>query len=307
MYLSYYPIGTAGHRALLLLSYLPYQNQNYYGKYPPAFAAPAAPYQPAAAEPSGGINAVLEYEPQNMAAFLGWCLFGMLSQNRSPTTEFENVLVSILHATRLPKLTIVIALEYLNQRYSSTQPGPLAELEVFMRVVISLILANKFNDDNTFTNRLWCGATGLNIEAINREEAAWLKEVNWQLNVVNFQSNIRTLEECWATWLEKYSASLKPVASVYLSPAMSSDGFYYSSIPSSPVYDLASSVHSPVSSSPIKISQDGQWAAPAVPYGRYVLPQQSIWAYTPQQYPYMAPEMPNYYGYANPYYGMASC
>lgn len=349
MHQSYHPIGTAGHRSSLLLSYHPYSN--YYGKFPQAYGYqpqqhhqtqhpnqnyPQNPHQPqnqtqnplqtqhlaqqvpptVPAAPDGGINAVLEYEPQNMSAFVCWCTFGMLSQNRSPTKEFESVLVSILHATRLPKSTMVIALEYLNQRFSNTQSRHLPELEIFLKLVIALILANKFNDDNTFTNRSWCGATGLSIELLNSEEAAWLKAVDWHLNVVNFQSNITTLEECWQTWLDKYSSvQAKPAVSRYSSPAASSEAFYnYSSIPSSPLYDSASSVYSyssPANSSPIKFGHDMLWSVPQAPPGHYVrsqyVAQPSIWAYPPTAYAY--PQANEFYGYANPYYScnMASC
>lgn len=339
MYLSYYPIGTAGHRASSLFSYHPHSG--YYGGsiHPAGSLAPPPPPPPYVSQPvhaapapsaaqeqvTGGINAVLEYKPQNMAAFLCWCAFGMLNQNRSPSKEFENVIVSILYATRLPKSTIVISLEYLNQRFSNTQSGHLTELDIFLKVVVSLVLANKFNDDNTFTNRSWCGATGLEIELLNAEEAAWLKEVNWQLNVVKFQLNIKTLEECWKTWLSKYSTqpALPAASASYCQPALSLESFQdYSSIPSSPVYESSISPMysntSPGASSPINFSLD--WSVSVMPISQlqynlrpnpYVpLPQQSIWAYTPSQYQYV-PQMNDsaYYGYANPYYhcSMASC
>lgn len=342
MYQPYYPIGTAGHRASSLFSYHP--QAGYYGNQAlpvSSFAAPVAPppyvAQPhyggpvvapvpapaPAAQTSGGINAVLEYEPQNMSAFLCWCAFGMLNQNRSPTKEFELVMVSILYATRLPESTIVIALEYLNQRFSTAQLGHLSELDIFVKVVVALVLANKFNDDNTFTNRSWCGATGLKIELLNAEEASWLKEVNWQLNVVKFQPNIKTLEECWKTWLAKYSRlPATPAASTnYCSSSLSPESLRdYSSIPSSPVYESSvSSMYSstsPGASSPIKFSLD--WSVPLMPQPHYSMrpgayvpyPHQSIWSQSPSQYQYMPPvNDAGYYGYANPYYhcSMASC
>lgn len=334
MYQSYYPIGTAGHRASSLYSYNPHSM--YYSHHPsvsmappppppyvPAYTAPA-PALPANEQVTGGINTVLEYEPQNMAAFLCWCAFGMLNQNRSPSKAFENDMVSILYATRLPKSSIIIALEYLNQRFANANVGYMSELELFIKIVVALVLANKFNDDNTFTNRSWCGATGLVIELLNAEEATWLKEVNWQLNVVNLQVNIKTLEECWTTWMAKYSTqpAAPAAAANYCSPVLSQDSFNnYSSIPSSPVYESSmSSMYSntsPESSSPIKFSLD--WPVSSKPLSQpfnmrtnpYVpLQLLYIWAYTPPQYQHMPPvNDPGYYGCANPYYNcsMASC
>lgn len=349
MYLSS-SIGTAGHRALSMYSY-PYSQYKPMGHAPhPSFQAmnmgynnmapsypygymvpPPAPNPFVAAPPvfkpdaqvSGGINSQLEYEPTDMSAFICWCVFGMLNQARNPNKEFESAVVSILYATRLPKSTIVIALEYLNQRFSSVALGHLQEDEILNTLVIALMLANKFNDDNTFTNRSWSGATGIDIKVLNSEEAAWLKAVNWQLSVVKFTDNIRTLEECWKTWLEKYSTqSTKPAYSatssrkMYASPSMSSDG-YCSSIPSSPTYQPSySSGYSQMNSSPVRYQPDSYgWNSSGYSMrSQYMAPQQSIWAYTPNQYQYMPQPDPMmngaaYFGYSNPYYAcnMASC
>lgn len=295
---------------------------------PPApnpFVAPPPVYKPDS-QVSGGINSQLEYEPSDMSAFICWCVFGMFNQARNPTKEFENVVVSILYATRLPKSSIIIALEYLNQRYSSASVGHLQEDEIFVKLVVAFMLANKFNDDNTFTNRSWSGATGLDIKLLNSEESAWLKAVNWQLNVVNFTDNIRTLEECWKTWLDKYSPqSCKPSYAnttsssrkTYASPTLSSDGFSCSSIPSSPIYQTSSNTaYSHLNSSPVKYPMDSYGWGPSTYTMRsqYMPPQQSIWAYTPNQYQYVPqhdPMMagPGYFGFTNPYYAcnMASC
>lgn len=305
MYLTYHPlahpaahpaghasIGAGGHRASALASYgnycygpmaanlaPPYHKMAVFGR-----AAPAAPPVPAPAPEhvNGGISAVLEYDPHNMAAFLSWCAFGMLGQTRNPSKEFEGVVVLILHATRLPKSTIIIALEYVNQRYSGAALGALAERELFLKLVVALVLANKFNDDNTFTNRLWAGATGLQMDIINREERQWLEAVKWQLNVAKYQPNIHTLEECWRTWMEKFASS-SPVPEYYAPVA----------VPSSPAYEL------PVESSPIDFSYDyGQYYGRG--YGSYA---PSIWAY-PQQY---AAPPPDYYGYSYYNSGVAIC
>ncbi|CAK7900549.1 hypothetical protein CAAN1_05S06832 [[Candida] anglica] len=349
-------LGTAGHRASSSLSYIPSYSYAYpqqYQQYPPiqdnvnvsataantaaATAAAAAAANPA--ESNGGISPVLEYNIDNMATFLSWCTFGMLKQNRNPTKEFDNLVVSVLFATRLPKSTIIIALEYMNQRYSSAVLGNLSETEIFTVLIIALILANKFNDDNTFTNRSWCGAAGLSLEVVNAEEKLWLEEVRWQLNVVNFESNIRTLEECWTTWLEKYTVkTTQPQIGSQLaaaSPAVvspSSQNYYNTnqattSIPSSPIlHDYTApttNYYSPVvpSSSPIKYAADSIWSyVPQQQQQQQPLPSTNsanIWSYTPPAYQYTAPHVAShvsdpysagFVGYSNPYYyNMASC
>lgn len=263
---------------------------------------------------TGGINSVLEYDLTNMSTFLSWCGFGMLKQNRNPSKEFENLINSVLFATRLPKSTIIISLEYMNQRFSNKQFGELSESEIFIKMIVSLILGNKFNDDNTFTNRSWCGATGLQIDILNKEEKEWLSEVNWQLNVVNFESNIITLEECWKTWLDKYSSSKNSPAeegaktntsspvhsmvggsgsevslnyhnSLNTSPYNNYYNYYNQSLPSSPVsneYNYYNS--SPMSSSsPAKFAQDSIWSNQQrqPPHQPPVGDNSNIWSYTP--------------------------
>lgn len=258
-------------------------------------------------EAAGGINPVLEYDLNTMSTFLSWCAFGMLKQRRNPTKDFENLVNSVLFATRLPKSTIVISLEYMNQRFSGNSIEELSESDIFVKLITGLILGNKFNDDNTFTNKSWCGATGLNVEILNKEEQQWLKDVNWQLNVVNFESNILTLEECWKTWLDKYCAGQEDASPVNNSMAIPSSpispGYspnYYSNYGSSPV------------SSPIKYSHDSIWSTNN---------NSNIWSYAPnyQFSPHHNPNPPvhqpiqylnsNFVGYTNPYYtfNMASC
>lgn len=323
-------LGTAGHRATSSYSYMPqYTPNNYYNQNPirpvyhPSYqqhmksasfgmqnqfgdlghhfipqAPPPLPQQP---QVNGGINSVLEYDINHMSTFLSWCAFGMLKQNRNPSKEFENLIISVLFATRLPKSTIIIALEYMNQRFSSKFLGNIQENEIFMKLIVALILGNKFNDDNTFTNKSWSGATALNLETLNNEESEWLREVKWQLNVVNFESNIQTLEECWKTWLDKYT--VQPVQPV--SPTNTYQPQSYSSIPSSPIYSAYQS--SPILSSPVRYTHESIWSdAPANP---------NIWSYTPS-YQYVLDatsktprELLNQYnmannfvGYTNPYY-----
>ena len=235
------------------------QAQQSHGMHQQPLVAQPIPHVPAPQDPlvNGGINSVLEYDLNNMSTFLSWCAFGMLKQQKTPTKDFENLVVSVLFATRLPKSTIVIALEYMNQRFSTNKEitsQELTENEIFVYLIVALLLANKFNDDNTFTNKSWCGATGLQLPMLNKFEKDWLQECKWSLNVVNFESNILTLEECWKTWVEKYGKS--PVSdhtSIMSSPCSidSNAGYSYAlSSPTVPYQQPAPIYHQPYSSIP---------------------------------------------------------
>ncbi|ODV81255.1 uncharacterized protein CANTADRAFT_46306 [Suhomyces tanzawaensis NRRL Y-17324] len=333
---SYYHqnLGTAGHRASSSYNYMPQYPLNHrpsrsFYAYPPAYpvqmpvpVAVQAPIQAPVEQPvNGGINPVLEYDLNNMATFLSWCAFGMLKQQKSPTKEFDNLIVSVLFATRLPKSTIIIALEYMNQRFSSKNEltsRDLVENEIFVHLVVALVLANKFNDDNTFTNKSWCGATGLDLVLLNEHERAWLDECKWSLNVVNFESNILTLEECWKTWLDKYGASENSSSST-VSPPSYYTGHPHNSIPSSPVYSGGHSNEnyyypssSPITSSPSKYTQENYAFWP----NHHQQPP-SIWSHAPGYHagnsfsndPAVQYVGANFVGYANPYYNynLASC
>lgn len=265
-----------------------------------------------------GANSVLEYDLQNMSSFLSWCCFGMLKQRKNPGKDFEGLVSSILYATRLSTSTIIIALEYMNQRFSTCNFGELPELTIFLKLVVSLVLGNKFNDDNTFTNRSWCGATGLSIGSINREEKEWLEEIKWQLNVVKFESNIKTLEECWRTWLEKYSAKLTRSSPVtphsFHSPFASTLPSYSPSSSSSPLYEKGVNgynYNTNYGSSPANYFGDSIWSNPR---------SNQVWSYA-NSYRYdhgnnlftdpgsQHMGSSNFVGYTNPYYNynMASC
>lgn len=178
---------------------------------------------------AGGINSVLDYDLDNMSKFILWCGFGMLKQSRLPSPQFENSIKSVLFATRLPQSTIIIALEYLNQRFLINPIGDyLNENEIFTFIITALILANKFNDDNTFTNKSWHGATGLPLSVLNYHESSWLSIVEWNLNVVNFELNIRTLQQCCDTWMLKCSSEPKSPLSNCMSPYPQSQSGNYS-------------------------------------------------------------------------------
>lgn len=255
-------------------------NYHHYMAAPLPLMAPPAPpvHVPPAPLPdhppvSGGISQVLDYDISTMANFISWCGYGMLKQLRPALAEFKSLLVSVLYATRLSRSTIIVALEYINQRFCSHEISEMLESDIFSKIVTSMVLANKFNDDNTFTNRSWCGATGLLIESLNLEERSWLKEMKWQLSVVLFEHNIRTLEECWSTWLEKYNDSVTPPPSSPLSP------YHHRG--------YSSSSYQPYSPGAYPTSTEDDWSCRG----------SNVWSYPMYGY------NPNVVGYTNPYYG----
>ncbi|CCH60291.1 hypothetical protein TBLA_0C04950 [Henningerozyma blattae CBS 6284] len=149
---------------------------------------------------NGGVSQVLDYNLQYMSEYVvnyTNIIFNpsysmdknQLDDNNMPTTTidlFIKGVSSVLNATRLPSVTIFLALDYLS-KYITKLPNGIASIGgnsvnvIYQNTMISFILANKFNDDKTFTNKSWSDATGIKLKFINEYEKNWLKIFDWKL------------------------------------------------------------------------------------------------------------------------------
>lgn len=181
---------------------------NYYYQTAP-FMAPAAvpPVGPPAS--NGGISAHLDYDMDQMTKFVCWICFGLMKIPDPPSTSFIEVVKSVLVATRLPKSTLILSLFYLSNKLEKEKMESNDQIAVFHTLTASLVLANKFNDDNTFTNRSWSEATGIAIETISQLEREWLSVLGWNLHLTS-ESGYKCLEECWNTWCAKFVPPCSP-------------------------------------------------------------------------------------------------
>lgn len=211
----------------------PYGPNTFFPYITPNYSNYSQPVQPFS-QPQPSTQSGSDYNIPTMASFISWCAFSILKQQRSPSPDLDLSIKSVLFATRLPKSTIVIALEYLNQRYSCNSFQDYSNHEIYTIIIISFILANKFNDDNTFTNKSWHGATGLKLAALNSAEIEWLSHINWNLNVIKFELNIKTLITCCETWLIKYDKQ-QPISPIY-SPTYSGNSNYQPQYHNNPCY-----------------------------------------------------------------------
>ncbi|KAI5958890.1 CLG1 [Candida theae] len=122
---------------------------------------------------------------ESMALFIQTLLPGIDTQS----------VTAILKATSLSISTVLIGIIYTKRRYPYNVR--------LVNLVVGFALANKFNDDNTFTNRSWSTASGVAVEELNREEKQWLEDIKWGLSVVNFEAEILALEQFWETWIQR--------------------------------------------------------------------------------------------------------
>ncbi|CAI4061446.1 Clg1p SKDI_07G0520 [Saccharomyces kudriavzevii IFO 1802] len=139
---------------------------------------------------NGGVSENLDYDISIMSKFIMENAFVAFNANYSiddQTTDlFFKGISSVLNATRLPSATIFLAIDYLFKYINKLSNG-IHSIGgnsiniIYQNTMIAFILANKFNDDKTFTNSSWSQATGILIGIINDFERQWLKIFNWEL------------------------------------------------------------------------------------------------------------------------------
>ncbi|KAK9687211.1 hypothetical protein K7432_014872 [Basidiobolus ranarum] len=105
---------------------------------------------------------------------------------------------NILSIMNISPSAILVALEYI-QRLKANCPskvtGPDAE---YVILVVALMLAHKFQDDNTYSNQSWAVVSKLPLAHINSVEVDFLSSVDFDLYV----SEAEYIE--WLNYLEQY-------------------------------------------------------------------------------------------------------
>ncbi|CAI1982330.1 hypothetical protein SEUBUCD650_0G00700 [Saccharomyces eubayanus] len=139
---------------------------------------------------NGGVSENLDYDISIMSKFVMENAFVAFNANYSTdhqTTDlFFKGISSVLNATRLPSATIYLAIDYLF-KYINKLTNGIHSIGgnsiniIYQNTMIAFILANKFNDDKTFTNSSWSQATGILINVINDFERQWLRIFDWEL------------------------------------------------------------------------------------------------------------------------------
>ncbi|KAK7206152.1 hypothetical protein BZA70DRAFT_125395 [Myxozyma melibiosi] len=132
---------------------------------------------------TGGVSSKLDYSLDIMSEFLCTMSSTIMGYKIPPSPVLIKFTHQLLSSTRLPGSTIILALVYLSKRCALQAPSAVDQTAQYNLLIVSLILANKFNDDNTFTNKSWGEVTGLPISELTRVETDWLKLVKWQLNL----------------------------------------------------------------------------------------------------------------------------
>ena len=184
--------------------------------------------EPHVAQPAvtGGVMAILDYDLKVMAEFVAnvGCNFINI---RKPWDTLILFVERVLNQTRLPSSTVILGITYLSRRLAFERPPydaspdtsliPMNQLHEYL--TISLLLANKFLDDNTFTNTSWSDISGILRHDLNVSERDWLKKLGYSLHLDPLeQKGWSTWRKAWETW--EFEATGKTTSSL-LTPVLS--------------------------------------------------------------------------------------
>ncbi|KAK9468947.1 hypothetical protein V1512DRAFT_258280 [Lipomyces arxii] len=138
-----------------------------------------------------------------------------------PTREFRTFVSGVLSRTQVSSTLVSLALLYIYRlrlaHPASAVPG--SEYRVF---TVALVLANKFLDDNTYTNKTWAQVSNLPVVEIGLMELEFLGHINYKLTVC---------PSAWTMWQNSLASFIRtrPVCSFTpisppspISPIMSS-------------------------------------------------------------------------------------
>ncbi|CAG8641678.1 8468_t:CDS:2 [Acaulospora morrowiae] len=105
-----------------------------------------------------------------------------LSQTAS--SQFKNFCVQVLLQTQLSNTVVILSLKYVQRFVKGGRPVDFGEEGPEYRLfTIALMLANKFLDDNTFTNKTWSEVTSIPVKEINKMELAFLECMDFKMFV----------------------------------------------------------------------------------------------------------------------------
>ncbi|KAG0256645.1 hypothetical protein BGZ95_005444 [Linnemannia exigua] len=122
-------------------------------------------------------------------------------QHSGPIVVTTHPTHQVLSATQLSSSVILLSLKYIQKLLKNNPSIHGQQGSEFRLFTVSLMLANKFLDDNTFTNKTWSDVTGINVKEINVMEMEFLNQVQFSLFVseAEYLDWLHSLE----TWLKQ--------------------------------------------------------------------------------------------------------
>ncbi|KAF9071447.1 cyclin-domain-containing protein [Rhodocollybia butyracea] len=99
------------------------------------------------------------------------------------TPTFVSFMQKLLETTQVSQSVIVLSLHYIYRLKERNRSTPAQAGSEFRIAVAGLMMANKFLDDNTYTNKTWSEVSGIELTEINRMEREFLMGVDCNLYV----------------------------------------------------------------------------------------------------------------------------
>lgn len=175
-----------------------YNQSNISTSYPPGLNHIRSTSMSLADKPKvvGGVCEVLDYDIKYMTHFVvehSLITCGKIINDSDEVSGVSSQLYKkgieyVLNATRLPRSTIYIALNYLHSYVHKSKLRNFDFDMIYQHVITSLILGNKFNDDKMFANKTWSTASGIDLKVLNKLEIDFLKKLDYNLNDPSYSS-----------------------------------------------------------------------------------------------------------------------
>ncbi|KAG0179821.1 hypothetical protein DFQ28_002132 [Apophysomyces sp. BC1034] len=99
------------------------------------------------------------------------------------SSTFKKFSEQILQATQLSESVVVLSLKYIAMLLQNNPNIQGAEGSEFRLFTVALMLANKFLDDNTFTNKTWSEISGMNVADLGVMEFEFLDVLQFRMCV----------------------------------------------------------------------------------------------------------------------------
>lgn len=127
---------------------------------------------------SWGICPVLDYDISSMIDFVTQNIPTLLAQPQL-TPDYHAFISAILRPARLPKATVLLALQYMTDQESKQS----LQFDMKPLLCIPFMVASKFLDDQTFRNQSWAKVSGIGLLELDTMERIWLSHRSFNLYV----------------------------------------------------------------------------------------------------------------------------
>ncbi|CAO3649183.1 unnamed protein product [Cunninghamella echinulata] len=97
------------------------------------------------------------------------------------SNSFRKYCRTILQQTQLSESVVLLSLKYISLLLRNNPQLRGAEGSEYRLFTVALMLANKFLDDNTFTNKTWSDISGMKVKELNVMEFEFLDVLHFQL------------------------------------------------------------------------------------------------------------------------------